>query len=365
VDSLKTAAFDYDLPLERIAQTPLERRDESKLLTLNRQTGEIAHRCFVEMLDFFEAGDVLVGNNSRVMPARLHAQKTSGGKVELLLLEQLDRLRWKALAGGKKLNEGTRLIFPRLLPHPPLEAEISEVLDGSQREVTFDQPLDGLLDELGEMPLPPYIHTRLDDGERYQTIYSHPSGSAAAPTAGLHFTPDLLLALRQKGVLFEQVTLHVGLDTFKPVEVEQIRDHPIHSEWARLTPETAKRINEAKLAGKKIIAIGTTSVRVLETAAWRSAGQYGSLQGVSQQAPPGYCPWKLVAATEGRTDLYIYPGYHFRAVDGLITNFHMPQSTLMMLVSAFAGISHIRAAYQAALDNDYRFLSFGDAMLIM
>jgi S-adenosylmethionine:tRNA ribosyltransferase-isomerase len=249
-------------------------------------------------------------------------------------------------------------------PASPISAKVVEMLDGAQRIVEFSEPIEDVWEGLGETPLPPYIQTRLADGERYQTVYSRPMGSAAAPTAGLHFTPDLLLALRAKGVLFETVTLHVGLDTFKPVEVDEVAEHTIHTEWVQLTPESAKRINEAKLAGGRIIAVGTTSVRVLETAGWRSVGVYGSLQNVSQQPAPEFCPWKPVAATEGRTDLYIYPGYHFRVVDAMITNFHMPQSTLMMLVSAFAGGDPIRQAYQAALDNNYRFLSFGDAMFI-
>jgi S-adenosylmethionine:tRNA ribosyltransferase-isomerase len=248
-------------------------------------------------------------------------------------------------------------------------ATITQVLDGSQREIEFDRPIEPLLGKLGHTPLPPYIQKPVDNSERYQTIYSRPPGSAAAPTAGLHFTPELLLSLREKGVLFETVTLHVGLDTFKPVTAETVETHTIHSEWATLTPTAAQRINEAKLAGGRIVAVGTTSVRVLETAALRSAGITGSLQTISQRDISGettnICPWRPVAAFEGRSDLYIYPGYRYRAVDMLITNFHLPQSTLLMLVSALTGKEQLMAAYNEAIQQNYRFYSFGDAMLII
>ena len=359
---MKTIEFDYELPASSIAQTPLTERDRSKLLVLNRQTGAVIHRYFPDLLDYLQAGDVLVGNNSRVMPARIYGKKETGGKVELLLLQQLDAYRWQALVGGKRVNAGITLQFQH--SHIPLTATITAVLAGGLRELTFSHAIAEFWDEIGHTPLPPYIHTTLNDNERYQTIYAQPTGSSAAPTAGLHFTPELLFALREKGVQFETVTLHIGLDTFKPVEVSQISDHPIHTEWVRLNFETAKRINSAKIAGKRIIAVGTTTVRTLETAAWRSAGIHGSLQQVSSYPKPDFCPWQPVVPTEGFTDLYIYPGYEFRVVDGLITNFHMPQSTLMMLVSAFAGIQPIRHAYKIALQQNYRFLSFGDAMFI-
>jgi S-adenosylmethionine:tRNA ribosyltransferase-isomerase len=253
--------------------------------------------------------------------------------------------------------------------HPTtLTAEISAVLSGSLREVTFNLPLDDILEELGHAPLPPYIHEKLADPERYQTVYARRSGSAAAPTAGLHFTPELLIALRRQGVLFETVTLHVGLDTFKPVDVNDVADHVIHSEWATLKPETAKRINETKLSGGRVIAVGTTTVRTLETAALRSAEITGSLKEISSLDAGGvtfdYCPWRPVIAFEGYTDLFIYPGYRFRAVDALITNFHLPRSTLLMLVSAFAGKRQILETYQKAIELGYRFYSFGDAMFI-
>jgi S-adenosylmethionine:tRNA ribosyltransferase-isomerase len=246
---------------------------------------------------------------------------------------------------------------------------ITAVLDGPQREITFNQPLDDSLDDLGHTPLPPYIHEPLGDDERYQTIYARPPGSAAAPTAGLHFTPELLLALRDKGVLLETVTLHVGLDTFKPVEADEVTQHIIHSEWANLSPAAAKRINEAKLAGGRLIAVGTTAVRTLETAALRSAGITGSLQTISQRDATGetsnICPWKPVAAFEGATDLFIYPGYRFRAVDVMVTNFHLPQSSLLMLVAAFMGQKEMKQVYETAVAAQYRFYSFGDAMLIL
>jgi S-adenosylmethionine:tRNA ribosyltransferase-isomerase len=248
-------------------------------------------------------------------------------------------------------------------------ATVTAVLDGAQREVSFDPSLDSLLDQLGHTPLPPYIREPLADPGRYQTIYARPPGSAAAPTAGLHFTPELLLSLRGAGVLFETITLHVGLDTFQPVNEAEVAAHKIHSEWATLAAEPARRINEAKLAGGRLVAVGTTSMRVLETAALRSAGISGSLQGISQRDAAGetthICPWKPVAAFEGPTDLYIYPGYRFRAVDALLTNFHLPQSTLLMLVSAFAGRERILEAYETAVKEGYRFYSFGDAMLIV
>lgn len=368
---MKTADFDYHLPKELIAQEPLVKRDASRLLVLNRATGQIEHRHFSDIGDYFAPGDILVANNSRVIPARLYGRKTkTGGRVEILLLEQIANGTWQGMVGGKRVREGTQIrLEDKAGNETDIVATIINELDGAQREIEFDRPIVALLDQLGHTPLPPYIQQSVADSERYQTVYSRPPGSAAAPTAGLHFTPDLLLSLREKGVLFETVTLHVGLDTFKPVTETEIEAHTIHSEWATLTPETAQRINEAKLAGGRIVAVGTTSVRVLETAALRSAGITGSLQTISQRDFAGEttnsCPWRPVAAFEGRSDLFIYPGYHFRAVDRLITNFHLPQSTLMMLVSAFADKELIMKAYEAAIQEKYRFYSFGDAMLIL
>ena len=367
---MRTENFNYTLPQELIAQRPLSPRDASRLLVLNRENGRLEHRHFTDILDYFQPGDILVANNSRVIPARLFGQKPTGGKVEILLLEQLDELRWKALAGGKKLILGTEILLHDANGNPiDLKATVIDVFDGPQREICFNRSINEELESIGHTPLPPYIHETLKDSERYQTVYSRPPGSAAAPTAGLHFTGDLLFALREKGVIFETVTLHVGLDTFKPVETDEIADHHIHSEWASLTPAAAKRINEAKLAGGRLIAVGTTAVRTLETAALKSAGISGTLQTISARNAAGetsnMCPWKPVAAFEGPTDLFIYPGYKFRAVDAMITNFHLPQSSLLMLVSAFAGQEEIMMAYETAVQEQYRFFSFGDAMLIL
>jgi S-adenosylmethionine:tRNA ribosyltransferase-isomerase len=379
---MKTSDFDYHLPPEQIAQHPLAERDASRLLVMHRADGRLEHRRFRDISDYLRPGDILVANNSRVIPARLYGRKVgSGGRVELLLLEELtaeraaereakseeraEERRWRVLAGGRRLVEGVAIELDDEAGRPAgIRATITAVLDGAQREVTFDRPLGPILDALGHTPLPPYIREPLADAGRYQTIYARPPGSAAAPTAGLHFSPELLLSLREKGVLFETCTLHVGLDTFQPVNEAQVEEHIIHSEWATLSPEAARRINEAKLAGGRLVAVGTTSVRVLETAALRSAGVMGSLQRMSEEDSLA-CPWRPVAAFEGPTDLYIYPGYRFRAVDALITNFHLPQSTLLMLVSAFAGRERILAAYETAVREGYRFYSFGDAMLIL
>ena len=366
---MNTNEFTYNLPLELIAQRPLPQRDASRLMILGRADGRITHRRFTDLLEYLRPGDILVVNDSRVIPARLYGRKPTGGQVEILLLESLDDRRWKALVGGKKLTTGAEILLDGSAGRPPeITATVTAVLDGPQREITFNRPIDDDLDDLGHTPLPPYIHETLDDAERYQTVYSRPPGSSAAPTAGLHFTGDLLLALRDKGVLFETVTLHVGLDTFKPVEADRIADHVIHSEWASLTNSAARRINDAKLAGGRIVAVGTTAVRTLETAALRSAGILGTLQTISARDAAGetsnMCPWKPVAAFEGPTDLFIYPGYKFRAVDAMITNFHLPQSSLLMLVSAFAGREQVTVAYETAVSEQYRFFSFGDAMLI-
>lgn len=366
---MKVSDFDYHLPEECIAQEPIAPRDASRLLVLDRANGATSHHRFHELAAFLNPGDILVINDTRVIPARLFGRKPTGGAVEVLLLEQLDAQTWRALVGGRRMAEGATItILDTTDTATSLTATITAVGPESLREVHFSEPLADWLDDVGHVPLPPYIHNTLDDAERYQTVYSRPVGSAAAPTAGLHFTPDLLLALRQSGVLLETVTLHVGLDTFKPVTADQVADHVIHSEWARLTPEAARRINEAKLAGGRIVAVGTTTVRVLETAALRSAGIAGSLQTISQSDAAGetanICPWKPVAAFEGQTDLFITPGYRFRAVEAMVTNFHLPRSSLLMLVSAFAGRDAVLAAYELAIREGYRFYSFGDAMLI-
>jgi S-adenosylmethionine:tRNA ribosyltransferase-isomerase len=370
--------FDYHLPQERIAQTPVEPRSASRLMVVNRQTGQISHHPFTAIVELLQAGDILIANDSRVIPARLFGHKRSGGKVEILLLKQRDDLRWEALVGGKRLRPGVIVEIeageqtskPAPSRSSKIEVTIREDLGEARRLIEFSQPINARLDEVGHVPLPPYIHETLADAERYQTIFSRRDGSAAAPTAGLHFTPEILLALREKEVAFDTVTLHIGLDTFKPVAVEQVEAHPIHREWARLNPETAHRLNQTKLAGGRLVAVGTTAMRTLESAALRSAGVTGSLRQASQIPPPflgieGRCPWKPVVALEEETDLFIYPGFTFRAVDALLTNFHLPKSSLLMLVSAFAGLELIREAYALAIAEEYRFFSFGDAMLIV
>ncbi len=366
---MKTSEFDYDLDPERIAQTPLEPRDASRLMVVNRADGRITHRYFRDIGDYLSPGDLLVFNDSRVIPARLFARKKQpsgpdgsttreGGRVELLLLDQRENGRWNALVKGKRVRPGTRLTLlePDSDRRIGIEATVVNAGERGERLIVFDPPLKvgANLDRIGTVPLPPYIHTHLEDPERYQTVYARWDGSAAAPTAGLHFTPELLLSLRQRGIEFGFVTLHIGLDTFRPVETEHIEQHPMHSEFAVLTPHTAQQINQARLAGRRVVAVGTTVVRVLESAA--------------QQAACGgdnACAWQTVAAFEGPTGLFITPEYRFRVVDQLITNFHLPRSTLLMLVSAFAGLDLMRQAYQAAIDGEYRFYSFGDAMVIL
>jgi S-adenosylmethionine:tRNA ribosyltransferase-isomerase len=353
---MNLSLFDYDLPESFIAQTPAEPRDSSRLMVLDRVTGEIQHLIFRDILGLLNAGDVLVLNNTRVLPARLHVVKSTGGKAEILLLRQLDETRWRGLVGGRGIKAGAVLSFPSTDITITVEAEE----DGAERVMRFSQPIKDILRKHGEIPLPPYIHTQLTDAERYQTIYSKLEGSAAAPTAGLHFTPELLLAAREKGVQIAYCTLHIGLDTFQPVRVEDIRDHHIHSEQAILTAENARIINDAKLAGGRIIAVGTTSARTLETAGVLSSG------GDPAQAmdAPEACAWRPVIAFESSTNLFIYPGYRWRVVEAMITNFHLPKSTLLMMMSAFAGREHLLNAYEIAKQQGYRFFSFGDAMFI-
>lgn len=354
---MRVTDFDYDLPESFIAQTPVEPRDSSRLLVLSRDGGPTEHYHFRDMINLVNAGDVLVLNTTRVIPARLHAVKAeTGGAVELLLLRKLDERRWQVLVGGRRLVTGTRLAFPQ----DSLTAEITEELEESERVVTFSQPVEPYLVQLGEMPLPPYIHTRVTDPERYQTVYSRQVGSAAAPTAGLHFTPELLLALREKGVQFAYCTLHIGLDTFQPVRVENVEQHHIHTERASLSAEDARIINDAKLAGGRIIAVGTTAARTLETAGILSAGGDPGDPAALGDA----CPWKPVVAFEADTSLFIYPGYRWRVLDGIITNFHLPRSTLLMMISAFVGRERLLDAYEEAKRAGYRFYSFGDAMFI-
>ncbi len=338
---MNIADFDYELPEERIAQTPLEPRDSSRLLVLDRATGQRTHTHFTEIGAFLRPHDLLVANHSRVLPARLHGRKLpGGGEVELLLIEQLEPQRWKALAGGKGLQPGRIVDLGN-----GLQAEVVETLERSERVVVFNKLLDEALGSIGQMPLPPYIHAPLQDRERYQTVYSRQVGSVAAPTAGLHFTPELLARLQAQGVGFAEVLLHVGLDTFAPVHEDDPAQHHIHTEWCSLPAQTAAAVQTARQAGGRVVAVGTTSVRTLESAALAGSGQ--------------------MAAYEGRTDLFILPGFEFKAVDAMVTNFHLPRSSLLMLVSAFAGRELILETYKEAIARKYRFYSFGDAMLIV
>jgi len=340
---MKTSDFDYELPPECIAQTPVEPRHASRLLVLDRQSGGLEHTTFWNIGSYLHPGDLLVVNQTRVIPARLFARKVpGGGRVELLLLRRLDETGWEALGGGKGLVRGRHM---QVVGGP--EAEIEAVLEGSRRLVRFSEPIEPFLEQAGNVPLPPYIHTPLVDRERYQTVYAREPGSAAAPTAGLHFTPELIAALEARRIGFAQVTLHVGLDTFAPVTEADPEEHTIHTEWCEVTPAAAERINTARREGGRIVAVGTTSVRTVESAA-RFAGNGQAVRPIS-----------------GPTDLFILPGYRFSGVDAMVTNFHLPRSTLLMLVSAFAGRERILAAYETAKQRGYRFYSFGDAMLIL
>jgi len=340
---MRLADFDYHLPPECIAQRPVDPRDASRLLVLDRQTGDLSHHTFRDLPRFLSPQDALVLNQTRVIPARLRGRKIpGGGKVELLLIKRLEACVWQAMVGGRGLRPGVAVTI-----EDGLHAEILEDLGGPLRKVRFNQPITPLLDRLGEMPLPPYIKTPLQNPDEYQTVFARHPGSAAAPTAGLHFTPRLLKEIEGKGVAVVKITLHVGLDTFAPVTAEDPQQHRIHREWCRVTPETAASLNATRNAGGRIVAVGTTSVRTLETAARAAEGD------------------QVVAPFEGPSDLFILPGFDFHAVDALLTNFHLPRSTLLMLVSAFAGRERILHAYQTAIDEGYRFYSFGDAMLIL
>ena len=339
---MKTSDFYYELPKSLIAQTPIERRDNSRLMLLNKSTGELEHRHFYELLDYLDPGDCLVMNDSRVISARLFGKRLTGGAVEVLLLSDKGGGLWECLTRpGRKAKQGTELTFG----DGELTATVENEVDGGNRLIRFHY--NGIfietLEKLGRMPLPPYIHEELKDSERYQTVYSRELGSAAAPTAGLHFTPELLDKIEQKGVSLAYLTLHVGLGTFRPVKEDEIENHEMHSEFCIIPKETADAINFTKSRGGRVIAIGTTSCRTLES----KADENGNL-----------VPWS------GWTNIYIYPGYKFKCIDGLVTNFHLPESTLIMLVSAFAGRKNVLAAYEEAVREKYRFFSFGDAMFI-
>ena len=339
---MKTQDFWYNLPEELIAQTPLQKRDSSRLMVLNKETGEVSHKHFFDILDYLHPGDCLVMNDSRVLPARLLGHRPTGGAVELLLLRDLGNKQWECLAKpGRKLLEGQQVIFG----NGELTAVVRKVCQDGNRIVEFfyEGIFLEVLERLGKMPLPPYIKAELQDQERYQTVYSREVGSAAAPTAGLHFTQELLEKIRQKGIKTAFVTLHVGLGTFRPVKVEDVHSHHMHSELCMLSEQTAKVLNETKKQGGRIVCVGTTSCRTLESL----VNEDGSFEAKSR--------W---------TDIFIYPGYTFKAMDALITNFHLPESTLVMLVSAFAGREKVLAAYEQAVLEKYRFFSFGDAMYI-
>ncbi|SHK04347.1 S-adenosylmethionine--tRNA ribosyltransferase-isomerase [Hathewaya proteolytica DSM 3090] len=340
---MKVTDFDFDLPQEYIAQHPIENRDQSRLMVLDKKTGDIEHKVFKDILDYLEPGDCLVLNNTKVIPARLIGHKEdSMGKMEFLLLKRIDDNHWETLVKpGKRAKVGSRFVFG----NGELKATVVDIIEEGTRIVEFQYEgiFEEVLDKLGEMPLPPYITEKLEEKNRYQTVYSKELGSAAAPTAGLHFTTELLDAIRKKGVNVEFVTLHVGLGTFRPVKAENIEEHHMHSEFYVMGKETADVINKTKNAGKKVVAVGTTSCRTIESIADENG---------------------MVRECSGWTDIFIYPGYRFKVLDCLITNFHLPQSTLIMLVSALAGKENVMNAYAVAVEKKYRFFSFGDAMFV-
>ena len=340
---MEVSEFNYELPEELIAQVPIEKRDESRLIVLNRKNQTIEHKSFKDIINYLEPGDCLVRNNTKVIPARIYGKKETGANVEFLLLNNIEGDIWETIVRpGNKLHIGTKVIFGDGI----LEAEILDTMLGGTRKVKFnyDGIFNEILDKIGLMPLPPYIHEELKEKDRYQTVYAKYEGSASAPTAGLHFTPELLKKIEEKGVDIANVTLHVGIGTFRPVKEEKVEEHEMHSEHFYIKQEDVEKINNAKKNGKRVIAVGTTSCRVLETIADENG---------------------MVKETEGDTKIFIYPGYKFKCLDGLITNFHLPKSTLLMLVSALAGKDFILKAYNEAVKEKYRFFSFGDAMLIM
>lgn len=339
---MKVKDFDYELPEELIAQTPIAKRDMSRLMILNRDKKTIEHKVFHDIVEYLNSGDCLVINNTKVIPARLYGTKTTGAKVELLLLKQIEGDIWECIVRpGNKLKPGTEVAFGEEL----LKAEILDIMDGGTRKVKFiyNGIFNEILDQIGLMPLPPYIHEELKERDRYQTIYAKYNGSAAAPTAGLHFTEELLKKIEEKGVNIARVTLHVGIGTFRPVKEENIEEHEMHSEHFYIKQEDVDKINKAKDEGKRVISVGTTSCRVLESIADENGH---------------------VSVCEDDTNIYIYPGYKFKCIDALITNFHLPKSTLLMLVSALAGREYILDSYKEAVKEKYRFFSFGDAMFI-
>ena len=339
---MKVSDFNYNLPEELIAQVPIQKRDESRLMVLNRENQTIEHKIFKDIIDYLQPGDCLVRNNTKVIPARIYGKKETGANVEFLLLNNIEGDIWECIVRpGNKLHIGTKVIFGEGL----LKADILDTMEGGTRKVKFSYNgiFNEILDQIGLMPLPPYIHEELKDKDRYQTVYAKYRGSAAAPTAGLHFTEELLSKIEQKGIQIANVTLHVGIGTFRPVKEETVEKHHMHSEHYYIKKEDVDKINTAKENGKRVIAVGTTSCRVLETIADENGH---------------------VKEAEGDTQIFIYPGYKFKILDGLITNFHLPQSTLLMLVSALAGKDYVLKAYNEAVKEKYRFFSFGDAMFI-
>ena len=339
---MNVSDFNYDLPEELIAQVPIKKRDESRLMVLDREKQTIEHRTFKDIIEYLEPGDCLVRNNTKVIPARIYGKKETGANVEFLLLNNIEGDIWETIVRpGNKLHVGTKVIFGDGI----LKAEILDIMPGGTRKVKFEYTgiFNEILDKIGLMPLPPYIHEELKEKDRYQTVYAKYNGSAAAPTAGLHFTEELLREIEAKGIKIANVTLHVGIGTFRPVKEEKVEEHEMHSEHFYIKQEDVDKINETKKQGKRVIAVGTTSCRVLETIADENG---------------------MVKETEGDTQIFIYPGYKFKCLDGLITNFHLPQSTLLMLVSALAGKDFILKAYNEAVKEKYRFFSFGDAMFI-
>ena len=341
---MKLSEFNYELPEELIAQTPIKKRDESRLMILNRKEQTIEHKKFKDIIEYLQPGDILVRNNTKVIPARLYGKKETGANVEFLLLNNIENDIWEAIVRpGNKLHVGTKVIFGDGI----LEANILEIMPGGTRKVEFKYQgiFNEILDKIGLMPLPPYIHETLKEKDRYQTVYAKYEGSAAAPTAGLHFTPELLQKIEEKGIEIANVTLHVGIGTFRPVKEQTIEEHKMHSEHFYIKQEDVDKINKAKKEGRRLIAVGTTSCRVLESIADENTG--------------------MVKPIEDDTEIFIYPGYKFKCIDGLITNFHLPESTLLMLVSALAGKEYIMKAYKEAVKEKYRFFSFGDAMFII
>lgn len=339
---MRTSDFDYDLPGEYIAQTPIEPRDCSKLLVYHRDTGEIIHAQFRDLCQFLNKDDLLVVNETRVIAARVFAKKETGGQVELLLLKKFDPFTWEAMVKGKHLIEGVKLNIEK-----GYSAQIISSSDDTRRIIRFSSPVEEFIDKVGHTPLPPYIHAALSNPDRYQTVYARENGSAAAPTAGLHFTPELFNTLNNHGIQIAKVILHVGMDTFAPVREDDAESHIIHTEWCAVPPQTVEMIHRTRQKGKRVVAVGTTTVRALESAVKNTKLEQG------------------IAPYEGSTDLFILPGYRYQVVDAMITNFHLPRSTLIMLVSAFIGREKILELYEIAKNEKYRFYSFGDAMLLL